>query len=474
MNYQIAEHRIIRTRESNFLFLVGEKAIFEMDPLTDGFVTEWSQREAFDLKENYSGVADLTELERLDFIKGLLRRRVIVPARNSVAGTVQDRMPATTIPIKTLIVHVTDTCNLDCGYCYERNGHAKPGKGQCISQETANRAVDFLLARAGALTELVIVFFGGEPLLNFPVIEQTVTYARQQADRAGKRVDFALTTNGTLLSSKIIDFLRANRISVTVSMDGCGKDHDRFRRFKDGRPSYDLVKKKIGGLLNPGSTRPVVARVTLTRGYADVSATLDHLFELGFVEGGFAPVTSGQAEFQLTAEDMNRLLKQFGALSQRFINAVLAGSFLGFSNIIDLLVSLHQGQVMNYPCGAGLGLFSVGTDGNLYLCQRFTGNEQYCMGSVFDGFRLDKLESFRDEARIGNKADCRVCWARTVCTGGCYHEACVREGSHLKPNRHYCEWIKQWTATGLEIYCQLASKRPDFLDMLSASRGYAH
>jgi uncharacterized protein len=342
-----------------------------------------------------------------------------------------------------------------------------------MNLETARQAVDFLLANSDGLTEVVIVFFGGEPLLNFPVIEHITDYARRQAQSAGKRIDFSLTTNGTLLNGKIIEFLVDNRVSATVSLDGYGSDHDRFRRFADGRPSYELIRNKIGGLLSTAHARPTVARVTLTRGFADVSDTLDHLTEMGFHESGFAPVTSASPAYQLPQEDMARLLAQFGALSRRFVESALNGAFVGFSNIIDLLVSLHQGHVMNYPCGAGLGLFSVGTDGSLYLCQRFTGEEQYCMGTIFDGFRQQKLKSFRHEAQIGNKAECRTCWVRTVCTGGCYHEACVRQGSHLHPNRDYCEWIRQWSALGLEIYCQLASEKPEFLDVLSASRGYA-
>jgi uncharacterized protein len=136
------------------------------------------------------------------------------------------------------------------------------------------------------------------------------------------------------------------------------------------------------------------------------------------------------------------------------------------------LVSLHQGEVMNYPCGAGLGLFSVSPLGRLYLCQRFTGNDAFHMGDIYQGFDQAKLARFRREAEISNKTDCRTCWVRTICTGGCYHEACVREGSHLKPNLHYCDWIKRWSEIGLEVYCRLATAYPDYLEKLCMSRGY--
>ena len=220
------------------------------------------------------------------------------------------------------------------------------------------------------------------------------------------------------------------------------------------------------------NAKPAVARVTLVEDPGRVPQILDHLLGLGFAEVGFAPVTTGHPDYQLSNHDMDILLGEFQHLSQKFLSAAKERRFYGFSNIIDMLVSLHQGEVMNYPCGAGLGLFSIDPQGQLYLCQRFTGQDEFCMGDIFKGFNLENLETFRDQAEISNKADCRRCWVRTICTGGCYHEACVREGSHLKPNLHYCEWIKQWSEIGLDTYCRLAAADPAYLEMLCMSRGH--
>jgi uncharacterized protein len=135
-------------------------------------------------------------------------------------------------------------------------------------------------------------------------------------------------------------------------------------------------------------------------------------------------------------------------------------------------VSLHQDEVKQYPCGAGLGLFSVSPNGRLYLCQRFTGQDEFCMGDVFTGFEKEKVNRFRQESHISQKKECKTCWMRTICTGGCYHEACVREGSHLKPNLHYCEWIKKWGEMVLNIYGRISVVCPEYLETLSMTRGY--
>jgi uncharacterized protein len=471
-SYRVAEHKIIRADGSDFVFLAADKAIFATDAATKEILSKWSIRRHVDSQQLLADLPDLSGNERQDFIRGLLQRRVILPVNDLSPGATVAGVRPGCIPLKTLILHVTDACNLNCGYCYQRADRSASGGAHPMGNATARKAVDFLMERSDGLQDVVLVFFGGEPLLNFAVISATVDYARQKAAAKGKRVDFALTTNGTLLTTEMIDFLQAQQLSVTVSLDGWEQIHDRFRRFADGRPSYRVIRENVQRLLRRSPNRPAVARVTLAQNAENVSEILDHLLALGFVEVGFAPVTTGHPEFQLSDRNMDRLLEQFRRLAGDFCQAALEGRFRGFSNVIDLLVSLHQGEVMNYPCGAGLGLFAVAPEGQLYLCQRFTGDERYCMGSISEGFDREKLERFRNEAEIRNKAACRECWVRTVCTGGCYHEACVREGSHLQPNRHYCDWIKRWTEIGLEVYCRLASSRPEFLDMLCASRGY--
>jgi uncharacterized protein len=471
-SFSIAENKTIRVDGQDFLFLVADKAIFEMDSSTRNILDDLYPKGALSRQEIMAGLACESNEKREELFQGLLKRRVIIPANNKGSVSKKTKPRSVSIPLKTLIVHLTDACNLNCHYCYHAEWDLKQGKKKVMGLDVARRAVDFLLDYAGELEEVVLVFFGGEPLLNFRVIPAVVDYACQKASAKGKKVNFAITTNGTLLTEETIDFFQQKNIGVTVSMDGFDDVHNRYRRFADGSPSYGIMLPKIKRLLNRSQKRPAVARVTLVEDPGKVPQVLDHFLGLGFVEVGFAPVTTGHPDYQLSNHDMDLLLAEFQHLSQKFLSAAKERRFYGFSNIIDMLVSLHQGEVMNYPCGAGLGLFSIGPEGQLYLCQRFTGQDEFCMGDIFNGFNQKKLETFRDQAEISNKADCSQCWVRTICTGGCYHEACVREGNHLKANLHYCEWIQQWSEIGLEAYCRLASADPEYLEMLCMSRGY--
>ncbi|PYV08117.1 MAG: hypothetical protein DMG07_26735 [Acidobacteria bacterium] len=129
-------------------------------------------------------------------------------------------LPPAPLPLGTLVLNVTNQCNLACAYCYEYGEDRiadAPGGGRTrfMSETTAREAVEFMLRESGPRAHLT--FFGGETLLNFPVLRATIDYARRRASELGKEVDFSLTTNATLLRQETIEFLADNRVGVTVS-----------------------------------------------------------------------------------------------------------------------------------------------------------------------------------------------------------------------------------------------------------------
>lgn len=464
-SYQIADHRITRVDGRDFLFLAEDNAIFEIDSDMKRMLTAAKRQ----------GIDAAMDTGDRELMGTLLSRHLILPSKPPEAPAA----PSAPIPLKTLVLTVTDACNLGCLYCYcdmekqRRNGRDNDRRSGGMTPTMAKEAVDFLIARSGELEEVVLVFFGGEPLLNFPLIRETAAYAKQQAEKSGKRVRFSITTNGTLLTDEIIRFFQEERMSVTVSMDGHPEAHDRYRRFPDGSPSYRIIRPKVGRLLQNRGALPVVARVTLVSNPSEVPRMLDHLLEMGFAEAGFSPVTAPANGAYLDETGMAELLAAFRQLANRFVFHAMVDQFFGFTNLIDLLVTLHEGDLKTHPCGAGLGLFSISPDGRFYLCQRFTNDERFRMGDIRTGLDDRRIQQFRESAALSGKPVCRKCWARKICAGGCYHEALQREGDPVAPNLHYCEWIKAWIETGLTAYCRLSIENPDFLDNLSRSRGRA-
>ncbi len=327
-----------------------------------------------------------------------------------------------------------------------------------------------MYAESGDQKRVHHTFFGGETLHNFKVLQSALTYAKERAQVLGKEVDASLTTNATLLREEIIDWMIENDIGVTVSMDGAREQQDELRVFSNGMGSYDLIVPKVKELLRRHTSRPIGARVTLTKNNLKVREIYRHLKEeLGFYEVGFAPVTtSWQRDYAIQNEGFEYMLEEFQALAQEFLATSLEGRHHGFSNVRDTLDEIHKGVAKAYPCGAGIGLLGVATDGDVALCHRFAGSDTHKLGTVAGGIDHARQDDYLLKHHIANKTDCATCWARSLCAGGCYHEANTRYGSTEAPNLHYCDWIRRWSATCLEVYATLSARRPDFLRQFEA------
>ena len=455
-----------------FLYLVPSAAVFALDEpaaaLIDGLDGRRVPRE--DLLADVGARFPDTDLgETLDELEQVHAvRTVAAPAPpTSPAPAI---IPLTPFPLTTAVLNVTNQCNLSCTYCYEYSEDkivdtTTGAQPKFMSEETARKSVDLLMNESGDNRVVHVSFFGGETLMNYPVLSRVVPYARAEAEARGKRVEFNLTTNATLLTGEMIGFLAENDISVTVSIDGPREMQNRFRVFHDGGGSYDVLLPRVRELLRRHTSRPIGARVTLTSQVSDVVSIYRHLTEeIGFQEVGFAPVTTSPGrEYALGGDGFDRMVEQFTALADEFLEAALAGKHHGFSNVSETLEEIHKGASKAYPCGAGLGLVGVATGGDVGLCHRFAGSDEHKLGTVDDGLDREAQNAFLERHHLANKTDCHTCWARPLCSGGCYHEAHTRYGTSERPNLHYCEWIRGWTDVCLRVYGELAARNPEFL-----------
>jgi len=467
--YALSEGHKFRGPSSDFLYLVPSGGIFALDALSSAILEALNvgplSREQ--LIGRVSQRAVRPPVEVAECVEELCQVRAIRDAATHFADK-----PAPLpehFPLQTLVMNVTNQCNLSCQYCYEfgEDKIATPeGKKKFMDVETAKASVDYLFAQSEGRKSVHITFFGGETLMNFPLLRHVVDYSNEQAARKNVKIDFSLTTNATLLTPQIIDFLAANRIGVTVSIDGPKEMNDSFRVFSNGRGSYDIMEPKIRELLARHHTRPIAARVTMTSQAMDVFKIYRHLKnDLGFHEVGFAPVTTSPNRlYSINEPGMHRVFAQFGELAQEYLQFALRGELHGFSNVSDTLAELHQGVNKSHPCGAGIGLLGVGPSGDIAPCHRFVDSDEHVLGNVTTGIDKKKQTAFLDRGNIKAKYACHTCWARPLCAGGCHHEAFVRYGDTGHPNLHYCDWIRGWTNTCLEIYGALAETNPSFLD----------
>jgi uncharacterized protein len=469
MTLTLLDHHRFEAAGRPFVYLVPSAAVFALDATADAILTllEHGPLRADDIVRALGPACGYQQVKAT--LGELHAVRAIGERVTPQAPTVRV-IPLTPFPLTTMVLNVTNQCNLSCTYCYEYGADKivdtdNGTQPKFMAEETARQAVEFMLKESGSSPVAYLTFFGGETLMNLPVLKRTVVYARERAKECGKQVHFSLTTNATLLRPDTIEFLADNDIGVTVSIDGPPEIQDKFRVFHNGRGSYDLVAPRIKELIARHRTRPIGARVTLAAGTIEVKRIYKHLTEeLGFAEVGFAPATTSPNRGHAIPDGgFDQMLAQFRELAEEFLEASVEGRHHGFSNVRETLEEIHKGMSKAFPCGAGLGLMGVSTGGDVALCHRFAGSEAHRLGTVRDGIDRDTQRAFLEKHHVDSKTDCSTCWARPLCSGGCYHEAHTRYGDTARPNLHYCDWVRGWTDVCLRIYGELSERNPAFL-----------
>jgi len=465
--YRLGEFHSFDAANRRFIYLVPAGAVFELDDAAAKLIERLSAGEAAHEELMDELVSSGYRYDDADELLRELYHSHVIVSGESVMEPLAN--PPADFPLQSLVMNLTNQCNLSCTYCYEfgEDKVATPeGKPKFMDIETAKASVDFLLSQSANRKSVHITFFGGETLMNFPLLKSVVAYANEQAAAQGRSIDFSLTTNATLLTPAIIAFLSENHIGVTVSMDGPPDLHDKLRVFANGRGSYDIIEPRVRALIANHRTRPITARVTLTSGVTDVSRIYRHLkHDLGFHEIGFAPVTTSPDRlYSINEKGMDGVLEQFHVLADEWLQFALRGEMHGFSNVSDTIAELIQGVNKSHPCGAALGLIGVGPSGDLAPCHRFVDSDTHSMGHISTGIDREKQSDFLTRGHINSKYDCHTCWARPLCAGGCHHEAFVRYGDTGHANLHYCDWIRDWTDTCLRIYGAISAQNPVFLE----------
>jgi uncharacterized protein len=452
--YAFADHRIFDAPGADgraLLFGADHASLFALDHACREVIGRWRGRTPIALH-------DAPQDER-EVLEALRDAQVLVPAA-ALSRPAPAALDPATIPLGTLVLEAAQACNLRCTYCYAGGG-AYGGSARLMSPELARRAARFLVDASGDRDSVTLVLFGGEPLLNLPAIRAAVLEAEAATQARGKKLAVSLTTNGTRFTDEALAFLREHPASVTVSIDGPPDLHDANRRYAGAAGgTYADVAAGLARFCSHLS-RPPAARVTLTPGqWARLPEVFEHVHGLGFLEVGIAPVSPVSAEFLPTAQQEDELLEGFAQLARRFVRQAESGRLLPFSNLLDLLARLHLGQVKQAPCGAGLGYLAADADGRLYLCHRLAGVERFCVGDLDRGIDHERIGQCLAAMAAPRRDDCRSCWARSLCAGGCHHDNHVRENALGQAPGGACDFIRKWLEIGIGAYAAL-SRDPD-------------
>lgn len=447
------------------LFVVENAAFVEADDASFALAEKLRGRDVASRSELVRSLADaFSDSEAEAAVLGLEQLEVLVPNEIPRFAPVPDLHLS---PLASLVLHVAHDCNLRCGYCYADFGRYGQSFG-LMKEDLAIAHVAKFFDQLGSTEKLHLTFFGGEPLMNVPVVKAAHAYAKQRATDEGRKISFGLTTNGTLLTKELADWFAEEQITITVSIDGPPDVNDRLRVMADGRGSYKEIITKV----RESGVR-AIGRVTLTRESTDVARIVRHLVAAGFVEVGVSPVATGRKRFDLDAKDLEAVLEGFRALSEDFVVWAERGRIFPFSNVKRLMEQIAAGQPRPTPCGAGTALAAADDKGDWYACHRLVGQPAFRIGDSTNGTDGPRRFNLVQQLDTRGRAPCGTCWARYLCGGGCHHIAWLHADEGEAPwqiGEDFCDFLRAWYRLGLATYAELVERAPGALVHLRGGR----
>ena len=357
-----------------------------------------------------------------------------------MAGTLKAR---TSGVVKALCLHIAHTCNLNCSYCFASQGKYH-GERALMSYEVGKRALDFLIENSGTRRNMEVDFFGGEPLMNFDVVKQLVAYARSIEKEKNKNFRFTLTTNGVLVDDDVIEFSNREMSNVVLSLDGRKEVHDRYRVDYAGNGSWEKIVPKFQKFVNARGGKNYDMRGTFTHANPDFLEDIKTMLDLGFSELSMEPVVAASDDpAALTEEDKPVVMKQYEDLAKLMLERDKEGKpFTFYHYMIDL-----KGGPCIYKrisgCGSGTEYMAVTPWGDLYPCHQFVGDEKFKLGDIWSGVNNKKIQDEFASCNVYAREECRDCWARLYCSGGCAANAYHATGSVKGVYKYGCDLFKK-------------------------------
>ena len=357
--------------------------------------------------------------------------------------------------VKALCLHIAHTCNLNCSYCFASQGKYH-GERAIMSFEVGKRALDFLIENSGTRRNLEVDFFSGEPLMNFQVVKDLVAYARSIEKEKGKNFRFTLTTNGVLVDDDVIQWANQECSNVVLSLDGRKEIHDRFRVDYAGKGSWEQIVPKFQKFVEARGGKDYYMRGTFTHANPDFLKDIQQMLDLGFSELSMEPVVCAEGDpSALTEADLPIVMEQYEKLAELMLKRDEEGRPLTFYHY---MIDLTGGPCIYKRisgCGSGTEYMAVTPWGDLYPCHQFVGEERFKLGNIWDGVTNTEVQGEFAACNVYAHPECRDCWARLYCSGGCAANAYHSTGS----------------VTGVYEYgCKLFRKRMECAIMVAVAR----
>lgn len=344
-------------------------------------------------------------------------------------------------PIKSMCLNVSHDCNLRCDYCFAAKGNFG-GKRMLMPLEVGKKAIDFMIAHSGFRHNLELDFFGGEPLMNFNTVKEIVSYARKREKLHNKNFRFTITTNGLLLDNEKIKYINQEMSNVVLSLDGRKEINDRLRITPNGKGSYDTIVPKYQKLVSTRGDKDYYVRGTFTKYNKDFLKDILKMRDLGFTQLSIEPVVSDpKLPYSIKDDDLEDIYREYEHLAIELLkdeNKKL--------NFFHFMIDIDGGPCAIKRlrgCSCGNEYISVTPTGDIYPCHQFVGDEKWLMGNVMSDTIDMSIKDKFVHTNVYCKEECKKCWAKFYCSGGCNANNYHYEGNVLKPHKISCALEKK-------------------------------
>lgn len=419
---------------------------------------------------NFDDFVHKDKFQSRGFLKDNVVEKIEHPELNLLEHYVNHR-------VHQLVLQVTQKCNLRCDYCVYSGAYTnRTHSNKIMSFDIAKKAMDYLLQHSDELDEVVIGFYGGEPLLNFELIKECVTYMNTHAE--GKKVSYSITTNGTLITPEIAQYLKNNNFNIMISLDGSKKEHDANRKFVNGKGSFEVImnnlrnikehdpeflkKISINAVINPKNDYNSVIKyfdndkiMCNAAVGLNIVETLHSKGDINFTEEFHAARSYSYLIFllgligKIDNSKVSRTMKIQKVIIDDFYNTL--------ANTITIGKVCHH----NGPCIPGSRRLFITVDGEFYPCERvLESSSSMNIGNLNEGINIEKAKRIMNIGELTNQK-CIKCWALTqcsMCATTADHEGFFSDKEKVK----HCPIAKFEALSSLKEICLLKEFGYDF------------
>lgn len=352
----------------------------------------------------------------------------------------------------SLYLLLSQSCNMGCVYCLNGIQTYQTYKNLKMSKEIAFKSIERCINNIVSEGYLEIIFFGGEPLLNWPLAKEIITYCETVLKKMhpDKLFKYHLTSNLSFIPDDLIEWAIKYNMSFLCDVDGPSKIHNVCRPFQNGRPTHDFIIKNIKKLLMAGLRVDLRSTITaLNQNY--LLEIAEYHKSLGVKSCAFIPVNPVNSDEDILEE---RLLaspeKIIAGITKVYKSKVWdVEELFPFNHYVSRLC---PGTLMVVGCGAPYGnMVVVDVNGDVYPCIYLVGLKKFCLGNIHDESypKKDLMLWMFYYLQVDHREDCHSCSWRYICGGGCplgrltvLNNPKATEKVKRYSNRIACEYIK--------------------------------